>query len=141
VGSALWRANSLRFADEFAGHHLRLWTVFDLASMALATAPVPTGKKNFLFRSCIGRSSALSQRPMAQPDVYQMIASRAQEAGLQTAVGCHSFRATGITEYLKAGGRLDVAQTIANHESPRTTALYDRREEKLTQSEGERLVL
>lgn len=102
---------------------------------------LPIGKKHFLFRSCIGRSGALSQRPMAQPDVYRMIASRAEEAGVQTAIGCHSFRATGITEYLKAGGRLDVAQTMANHESPRTTALYDRREEKLTQCEVERLVL
>lgn len=47
---------------------------------------------------------------MAQADVYRMISRRADEAaGVRTHVGCHSFRATGITEYLLAGGRLDVA--------------------------------
>ena len=102
---------------------------------------LPQGKKGYLFRSCIGRTGTLSDRPMAQPDVYRMIAKRVQEEGVQTSIGCHSFRATGITEYLKAGGRLDVAQSMANHESPRTTALYDRREDRITQSEVERLVL
>ena len=102
---------------------------------------LPQGKKGYLFRSCIGRTGTLSDRPMAQPDVYRMIAKRVLEEGVQTSIGCHSFRATGITEYLKAGGRLDVAQTMANHESPRTTALYDRRQDRITQSEVERLVL
>jgi site-specific recombinase XerD len=101
----------------------------------------PKGKKGWLFRSCIGRTGMLSDHAMAQADVYRMITRRAQEAGVHTKIGCHSFRATGITEYLKAGGRLDVAQTMANHESPRTTALYDRREDRITQSEVERLVL
>lgn len=34
------------------------------------------------------------------------------------------FRATGITEYLRNGGKLEVAQQMANHESARTTGLY-----------------
>jgi hypothetical protein len=37
-----------------------------------------------------------------------------------------TFRATGITAYLKNSGKLEVAQQIANHESPRTK-LYARR--------------
>jgi Domain of unknown function (DUF4158) len=37
--------------------------------------------------------------------------------------------ATGITAYLKNSGKLEVAQQIANHESPRTTKLYDRRQD------------
>jgi hypothetical protein len=32
-----------------------------------------------------------------------------------------TFRATGITAYLKNSGKLEVAQHIASHESPRTT--------------------
>ena len=48
---------------------------------------------------------------------------------------CHTFRATGITTYLENGGTLEHAQTIANHESPRTTKLYDRTREELTAEE------
>jgi integrase len=40
---------------------------------------------------------------------------------------CHTFRATGITGYLRNGGKLEVAQQMASHESARTTGLYDRR--------------
>ena len=44
---------------------------------------------------------------------------------IETRIGNHTFRATGITAYLKNSGKLEVAQQIANHESPRTTKLYD----------------
>ena len=44
-------------------------------------------------------------------------------AGIKTPLGDHTFRATGITAYLKNSGKLEVAQHIANHESPRTTKL------------------
>jgi integrase len=42
-------------------------------------------------------------------------------------VGCHTFRATGITAHLETGGTLESAQAMAAHESPRTTKLYNRR--------------
>jgi hypothetical protein len=48
-----------------------------------------------------------------------------------TRIGDHSFSATGITAYLKNSGKLEVAQQIANHESPRTTKLYDRRNDEI----------
>lgn len=38
----------------------------------------------------------------------------------------HSFRATGITAYLKNGGTLAKAAAMANHASTHTTQLYDR---------------
>ncbi|RZA12986.1 MAG: integrase, partial [Proteobacteria bacterium] len=66
-------------------------------------------RKWWLFRSAKGRSSELSYRPMSQSDVYRMIGRRAKAAGVATKIGCHSFRATGITEYLRNGGRLEVA--------------------------------
>jgi hypothetical protein len=52
---------------------------------------------------------------------------------------CHTFRATGITAYLKGGGRLEVAQQMANHESSRTTGLYDRRGDDVSLDEVERI--
>jgi integrase len=56
-------------------------------------------------------------------------------------IGCHTFRATGITAYLSNGGALEHAQAMAAHESPRTTKLYDRTKERLTQDEVERIRL
>lgn len=56
--------------------------------------------------------------------------------------GCHSFHATGITAYLKNGGQLEVAQRMANHESARTTGLYDRlRRDELSVDEVGRILI
>jgi integrase len=55
-----------------------------------------------------------------QQDVYRMIQRRAKAAGIKTRIGNHTFRATGITAYLKNNGTLEHAQTLANHASPRT---------------------
>jgi site-specific recombinase XerD len=83
----------------------------------------------------------LSENPMSQPDAWRMIRRRATAAGIAEAIGCHTFRATGITAYLSNGGALEHAQEMAAHESPRTTKLYDRTKERLTQDEVERIRL
>jgi integrase/recombinase XerD len=62
-------------------------------------------------------------------------------AGITAPIGNHTFRATGITAYLANGGALEHAQEMAAHESPRTTKLYDRTKERLTQDEVERIRL
>jgi integrase/recombinase XerD len=64
---------------------------------------------------------------------------RAAEACIETKIGCHTFRATGITAYLKNGGKLEIAQQMAAHESVRTTALYDRRNDEVSLDEVERI--
>jgi integrase len=66
-----------------------------------------------------------------------MIRRRAKAAGIKAPIGCHTFRATGITAYLENGGTLEHAQAMAAHESPRTTKLYDRTKERLTLDEIE----
>src|SRR3954465_12093780 len=83
----------------------------------------------------------LSEKAMGQPDAWRMIRRRAAAAGIAEAIGCHTFRATGITAYLANGGALEHAQEMAAHESPRTTKLYDRTKERLTQDEVERIRL
>ena len=65
----------------------------------------------------------------------------AAAAGIGTAIGNHSFRATGITTYLKNGGTLETAATMANHSSTRTTQLYDRRPDDVTLDEVERVLI
>ena len=100
-----------------------------------------TGAKAYLFRTATGRSAALSSRPMSQSDVWRMIGRRASQAGIKTRIGCHTFRATGITEYLRNGGKLEIAQQMANHESARTTGLYDRRNDQVSLDEVERILI
>jgi hypothetical protein len=56
-------------------------------------------------------------------------------------IGAHTFRATGITAYLKNKGTLEHAQTIANHASPRTTKLYDRRSNEIALDEVEKIAI
>jgi integrase len=76
---------------------------------------------------------------LAQANVHMTIQRRAIAAGIQTKVSCHSFRATGITTYLQNGGKLEVAQQMAGHESARTTGLYDRRNDSVALDEIERI--
>jgi integrase len=70
-----------------------------------------------------------------------MVRRRASAAEIETAIGNHSFRATGITAYLKNGGTLERAATMANHASTRTTQLYDRRPDDVTLDEVERVLI
>lgn len=83
----------------------------------------------------------LSLEPMRQADVWRMIRRRARAAGIPTKIGCHTFRATGITAYLENGGTLEHAQQIAAHESPRTTKLYDRTTDQVSLDEIERIAI
>ena len=99
------------------------------------------GAKAYLFCTAAGRSAVLSGRPMSQSDVWRMIGRRAEQAGIKTKIGCHTFRATGITEYLRNGGKLEIAQQMANHESARTTGLYDRRNDQVSLDEVERILI
>ena len=68
-----------------------------------------------------------------------MVQRRALAAGIGTRIGNHSFRATGITAYLKNGGTLENAAAMANHASTRTTQLYDRRRDDISLDEIERI--
>lgn len=95
----------------------------------------------WLFQTARGRAEKLSGEPMGQADVFRMIGRRAEAAGIRTKIGCHSFRATGITEYLRNGGKLEIAQRMANHESARTTGLYDRRQDDVSLDEVERILI
>jgi hypothetical protein len=65
----------------------------------------------------------------------------ASGAGIKTLIGCHTFWATGITAYLSNGGKLEVAQQMAAHESARTTSLYDRRGDDISLDEVERIAI
>ncbi|MCA9168462.1 MAG: tyrosine-type recombinase/integrase [Planctomycetales bacterium] len=91
-----------------------------------------------LFRT-IDRQGQLTLNRLHRNDVLRMIKLRAQSVGLRSRVCCHTMRATGITTYLENGGLLEHAQRIANHESVRTTKLYDRTSDVVSLDEIERI--
>jgi integrase len=97
--------------------------------------------KTPLFRSAAGKTGRLTENPLHRSDAYQMIRRRTAEMGFKIKLGCHVFRATGITAYLEAGGSLENAQAMAAHESPRTTKLYDRTGDEITLDEVERITI
>jgi site-specific recombinase XerD len=108
----------------------------------IAAAGIAENRKGWLFRTSPRHAAtALTEQPMSQTDAWRMIRRRAAAAGIMAPIGNHTFRATGITAYLSNGGTLEHAQSMAAHESPRTTKLYDRTQDRLTQDEVERIRL
>jgi site-specific recombinase XerD len=117
-------------------HNLEAYLHAYLDGRALADDP-----KGPLFRT-IGRGTGrLTMTPLPQANAYAMIRRRAAAADIATKIGNHSFRATGITAYLKNGGTLEKAAAMANHASTRTTQLYDRRRDEMSLDEVERVVI
>jgi len=98
----------------------------------IAAAGIAGDPDGPLFRTAAGKTGALTGNALWQQDAYRMIQRRTRGTGIKTRIGNHTFRATGITAYLKNKGALETAQHIANHESPRTTKLYDRRMEEIS---------
>lgn len=97
--------------------------------------------KALLFQTYSRATGRLTSNPLPQANAYAMIRRRTKAIGIMTRVGNHTFRATGITAYLKNGGTLERAAQMANHASTRTTQLYDRRSEEVTLNEVERVMI
>jgi integrase/recombinase XerD len=94
-----------------------------------------------LFRSS-GRGrgrDTLTERPLTRSMALKMVKRRAKDAGFGEEVCNHSFRGTGITDYLRNSGTLEIAARIAGHASTRTTQLYDRRHDDISLDEIERI--
>ena len=119
-----------------AHHNLDAWL-----HEYLAAAGIGEDKRSPLFRSAVGRTGKLSERPLIERNALDLVQRKARQAGIATAICNHTFRATGITAYLENGGTLEKAQAIAAHESPRTTKLYDRSADQITLDEVERIIL
>jgi integrase/recombinase XerD len=78
-------------------------------------------------------------RHLGRTSIWKLVQARVRASGLEKRVCCHSFRATGITEYMNAGGALDIAQRIAGHAELSTTKIYDRSKDRVTIAEIERV--
>jgi site-specific recombinase XerD len=106
----------------------------------LASAGIGDAIKSPLFRT-IDERRRLTERRISRNDVLRMVKRYARRAGLSHRVCCHTFRATGITAYLRAGGTIERAARIAAHESTRTTQLYNRTDDEVSLDEIERIVI
>lgn len=95
--------------------------------------------KGPLFRTIKRGTDQLSNTPLHQSNAHAMVRRRAKAAGIGTQIGNHTFRATGITAYLKNGGTIEIAAAMANHSSTKTTQLYDRRRDDISLGEVERI--
>lgn len=124
---ALYLHEYIEFAD-MKGRQQKIDTKNKLRDKTVKPRPDPC----YLFLASNGRAGTLSDRQLNRSRAWEMVQRRASAAGIAHRVNNHSFRATGITAFLQAGGRLEKAQEMANHSSPRTTKLYDRTNDAVT---------
>jgi len=94
-----------------------------------------------LFRSAVGKSKTLSDRPLSPGDACRMLKRRLRRAGLPGRLSPHSFRVAVITDLLQHGASLEDVQNLAGHADPRTTRLYDRRQRQVTRNLVERITI
>lgn len=119
---------------EVPAHH----TVVEYLDAYRIEAGIDEGDVTPLFPT-LDRKRKLTNRRITRREALAMVKRRTKAAGLGGRICNHSFRATGITNYLENGGTVETAQQIAAHESPRTTKLYDRTNDELTLDEIERI--
>ena len=94
---------------------------------------------SLLFPATLRNTGKLSRRPLARTDAADLLKRRLKQAGLPTHYSPHSFRATGVTNFLENDGILEAAQRIAGYADSRTTKLYDRRGQKVLLEDMERI--
>src|SRR5918912_3217484 len=122
---------------EVPAHH----TAENYLDEYIEAAGIAEEKNKPLFRSTRGRSRELTARAMSRFDAYKMIRRRADDSGISSEIACHTFRATGITEYLRNGGTIEHAQQIPAPETPRTNQLFDPTSDAISLDEIERIVI
>jgi site-specific recombinase XerD len=120
---------------ELPVHH-KLEEILDQYLQATGLAKEPDSP---LFPAALTKTGKLSRRPLARTDAADTLKRRLKQAGLPTHYSPHSFRATGITNFLENDRTLEAAQRIAGHADSRTTKLYDRRGQKVLLEDMERI--
>jgi site-specific recombinase XerD len=117
-------------------HNLKDWL-----RAYIEAAGIEGDKDGPLFRTVDRKTRKLGSTRLDRQRAWAMVKRRAQQAGIETAGICnHTFRGTGITAYLEnPEAKLEHAQQMAAHSDPKTTRLYDRRNDKVSLDEVERI--
>ncbi len=100
-------------------------------------SPAYVGKPLFVRARRGGRLDA-SAAALTGQAVYHVLETRAREAGV-AAFSPHDLRRSYVGDLLDEGADLSVAQQLAGHASPTTTAGYDRRGERAKEQAASRL--
>lgn len=122
---------------EVPAHHL----VEEYLDTYIKEGEIQEQKYTPLFRTTVGKTRKLTERGLQRQEAWAMIKRRALAARVNADACNHTFRASGITNFLRNGGSRDNAQKIAAYEDSRTTELYDRREDTVSLDEIERIRL
>lgn len=101
-------------------------------------ATLPRGPWSPLFLP-INRHRRAYLRRLTDQAIYVILRKRAAEGRILAALAPHDFRRTFISDLLESGADLAVAQQLAGHANPATTARYDRRGEKAKREAAARL--
>jgi integrase/recombinase XerD len=105
----------------------------------LETSGLASNSAAPLFPAFGNDRETIELKRLDRRSILKLVAKRASASGIIKRVCCHSFRATGITEYMNSGGTIEIAQQIAGHKSSSTTRIYDRSRDRLTIEEIERV--
>ena len=106
----------------------------------IAHAGIANERDTPLFRTLYSKAGdVLTLNQLKPQNIWDMIKKRAKLIGLPSEITCHSFRGTGITNYLSNGGDIEVCAEMANHASIRTTQFYDHRGDLVDKSEVEKV--
>ena len=65
-----------------------------------------------IFPSFGKNRESIELRRLDRRSALKLVEKRARTSGILKRVCCHSFRATGVTEYMNSGGTIEIAQRI-----------------------------
>jgi integrase/recombinase XerD len=91
------------------------------------------------FRSVAGRTGQLTSQPIRNVDICRMVKRRLRDVDLPSHLSPHSFRVATVTDLLTQQVPLEDVQYLAGHSDPRTTRLYDRRQQQVTRNTVDRI--
>lgn len=87
------------------------------------------GENGFIFVSINKGGKLDTSKPMTAQAIYNMLAKRANEAGVKS-FSPHDMRRTFVSDLLDKGADIATVSKMAGHANVQTTARYDRRPEE-----------
>ena len=103
--------------------HHKLEQYLDHLDAYITAAGIEGDRKGRCSAQRFGKTGQFSGKPLLRGDVWRMVRRCSADAGIETAIGCHRFRATGTTDYLTNGGRIEVAQRMAGRSNAKATGI------------------
>lgn len=105
----------------------------------MQTADIEKDRKGPLFRSALGKTQTLTDRPISRFDAWAMVRRCGKDAERLKRRSAIIPSARPASRLSQQCGRIEVAQHMAGHANVKTTGLYDRRSDDISISEIERV--